>query len=374
MATNFNLDVGGSLTCHAWNKDNSQIALSPNSKEVIIFKKIGSTWTKFQTLTEHSSKVLSIDWAPQSDRIVTCGADKNAYVWSLDGQTWKPELVVLRINKAATCVKWSPNEKKFAVGCGHRCICICYFEESQCFWVAKHIKKQIRSTTLCLDWHPNNALIAAGGSDFKCRIFVAYVPEVDGEKPQATPWGTSLKPADCIAEFSAANHGWVHSCSFNFSGNVLAFVAHDSCVYMVNAAQNNKEVVSLRTPFLPFLSFKFITETVGIAAGHDCYPITFSVDGSGIKMLDKLQVCGAAKAPTGATSAMDLFNRLDRSRQDKSSTQSQTIHQNSIKQINVYRMADNSNVSHVTTCGLDGNVVLWDLKALESQFSNLRIH
>ncbi len=111
------------------------------------------------------------------------------------------------------------SEKKFAVGCGHRCICICYFEESQCFWVAKHIKKQIRSTTLCLDWHPNNALIAAGGSDFKCRIFVAYVPEVDGQHPQPTPWGTSLKPADCIAEFSAANHGWVHSCAFNFSGS-----------------------------------------------------------------------------------------------------------------------------------------------------------
>lgn len=113
-------------------------------------------------------------------------------------------------------------EKKFAVGCGHRCICVCYFEESQCFWVAKHIKKQIRSTTLCLDWHPNNVLIAAGGSDFKCRIFVAYVLEVDGQQPQPTPWGTSLKPADCIAEFTASNHGWVHSCAFNLSAKTSA--------------------------------------------------------------------------------------------------------------------------------------------------------
>lgn len=375
MASNLGLDVTGSITCHAWNKDNSQIALSPNSKEVIIFRKTGATWSKFQTLTEHSSKVLSIDWAPESNRIVTCGADKNAYVWSFDGQAWKPELVVLRINKAATFVKWSPNEKKFAVGCGHRCICVCYFEESQCFWVAKHIKKQIRSTTLCLDWHPNSCLIAAGGSDFKCRIFVAYVPEVDGQPPQPTPWGTSLKPADCIAEYAAANHGWVHSCAFNFSGTALAFVAHDSCVYMVNGAQNNKEVLCLRTPFLPFLSFKFITDSMGIAAGHDCYPVTFSLNSNGIQMLDKLQV-SSAKASNAATSAMDMFNRLDRSRQDSSSssTQAQTIHKNSIKQVNIYNKQGRDKVSHVTTCSLDGTVVLWDLKALESQFSNLRIN
>lgn len=55
---------------------------------------------------------MSIDWAPQSNRIVTCGSDKNAYVWSLDGRAWKPELVVLRVQRAATCVKWSPNGKK----------------------------------------------------------------------------------------------------------------------------------------------------------------------------------------------------------------------------------------------------------------------
>lgn len=375
MAQNLNLDLIGSITCHAWNKDNTQIALSPNSQEVFIYNKSGTTWSKFQTLTEHSSKVLSIDWAPESNRIVTCGADKNAYVWSFDGNLWKPELVVLRINKAATCVKWSPNEKKFAVGCGHRCICVCYFEESQCFWVAKHIKKQIRSTTLCLDWHPNNALIAAGGSDFKCRIFVAHVPEVDGEKPVPTQWGTSLKPADCIAEYAAANHGWVHSCAFNFSGNSLVFVAHDSCVYMVNAEQNNKEVLSLRTPFLPFLSFQFISDTMGIAAGHDCYPVTFSFDNNSIRMLDKLQV-SSTKETSIKNSAMNMFNRMDRARQDQSSqsTQATTIHQNSIKQINVYQKLDTNRVSHVSTCGLDGNVVIWDLKALESQFKNLRIN
>jgi actin related protein 2/3 complex, subunit 1A/1B len=172
----------------------------------------------------------------------------------------------LRINRAATCVQWSPNEKKFAVGCGHRCICVCYFEPNQCFWVAKHIKKQIRSTTLCLDWHPNSCLIAAGGSDFKCRIFGAYVPDIDGPSPAPTKWSAKISSNECVAEFSTANHGWVHSCSFNQSGTILAFVGHDSTVYMVDANKNSKYLISKRTPFLPFLSMKFVTENTIIAA------------------------------------------------------------------------------------------------------------
>jgi actin related protein 2/3 complex, subunit 1A/1B len=39
------------------------------------------------------------------------------------GQTiWKPTLVLLRINRAATSVRWSPLEDKFAVASGARYI------------------------------------------------------------------------------------------------------------------------------------------------------------------------------------------------------------------------------------------------------------
>lgn len=107
--------------------------------------------------------------------------------------------------------------------------------------MAKHIKKQIRSTTLCLDWHPSNSLIAAGGTDFKCRLFGAHITEVDGPMNQSFSWAAKISPADCLAEYSASNHGWVYACSFNKTGNVLAFVAHDSTVYMVDAERNPQE-------------------------------------------------------------------------------------------------------------------------------------
>jgi len=52
-------------------------------------------------------------------------------VWSQtrDPQTgrldWKPTLVLLNINRAATFVRWSPLENKFAVASGARCVPQC---------------------------------------------------------------------------------------------------------------------------------------------------------------------------------------------------------------------------------------------------------
>ena len=47
---------------------------------------------------------------------------------------------------------------------------VCYYDKDNDWWVAKHIKKPLRSTVTCLDWHPNNVLLAAGATDYKVRI------------------------------------------------------------------------------------------------------------------------------------------------------------------------------------------------------------
>jgi len=84
-------------------------------------------------------------------QVFVCEQDRNAYVWTQQPGNnglprWKPTLVILRINRAATCVRWSPLENKFAVGSGARLISVCYFESDNDWWVSKHIKKQFRST------------------------------------------------------------------------------------------------------------------------------------------------------------------------------------------------------------------------------------
>ena len=120
----------------------AEIAVSLNSNHAQIYARQGSEWIQTETLAEvsrhhpnrdfeleglqHDKIITSIDWAPNSNRIVTASQDRNAYVWqqNIDQDTgklvWKPTLVLLRINRAATHVRWSPNEDKFAVASGAR--------------------------------------------------------------------------------------------------------------------------------------------------------------------------------------------------------------------------------------------------------------
>ena len=45
------------ITCHAWNRDRTQIALSPNNHEVHIYKKNGGQWVKAHELKEHNGHI-----------------------------------------------------------------------------------------------------------------------------------------------------------------------------------------------------------------------------------------------------------------------------------------------------------------------------
>ena len=48
--------------------------MSPNNNEVHIYSKKGGKWECEHKLTEHTSRVTGMDWAPKSGSLVTCGA------------------------------------------------------------------------------------------------------------------------------------------------------------------------------------------------------------------------------------------------------------------------------------------------------------
>lgn len=85
------------------------MAVAANN-EVHLYGLQDDEWVLDEVLVKHDLAVTGIDWAPRTNRIVTCSADRNAYVWTpaANGQ-WTPELVLLRIDRAATCVRWSPS-------------------------------------------------------------------------------------------------------------------------------------------------------------------------------------------------------------------------------------------------------------------------
>ncbi|XP_018335466.1 actin-related protein 2/3 complex subunit 1A [Agrilus planipennis] len=365
-------NISTPITCHAWNKNRTKIALSPNNHEVHIYEKIGNEWKLQDVLSQHDLRVMGIDWGPNTNRIVTCAIDRNAYVWTQsDDGKWKPTLVLLRINRAATCVKWSPEENKFAVGCGARLISVCYFESSNDWWVSKHIKKPIRSTVTSLDWHPNNILLVAGSADFKVRVYSAYMKDIE-KMPEPTPWGAKMSLGQLLAEFinSPSGGGWIHSVSFSPSGNKICWVAHDSSINVADAARGNV-VFKLKTDQLPFLSCIWVTERSIVAGGYSCVPLLYSLGSNGqlgfVAKLDNSQ-----KKEVSGFSAMKKFQSLDKQARIHVDNGLDSIHQKAITTIRLYS-GTNADATKISTSGLDDHLVVWDLMSLETAIQGLKI-
>lgn len=286
--------------------------------------------------------------------------DRNAYVWEPSPQGWKPTLVLLRINRAATFVRWSPSEKKFAVGSGARLIAVCYFEEENDWWVSKHLKKPIRSTITTLAWHPNSVLLAAGSTDSHARVFSGFVKGIDA-RPEASVWGERLPFNTVCGEYLNESAGWVHAVSFSPSGDALAFAAHDSSitvVYPSGPEQPPRAIINISTQTLPFTSLIWNGEAEIIAAGYDCEAFRFRGNEQGWDIAGSVE----AKARPGhgqrEESALNMFRQMDLKGKTKDDTQLTTTHQNTINTIRVFE-GSAGGVRRFSTSGVDGRLVIW---------------
>jgi len=304
--------------------------------------------------------VTGIDWGKTTNRIVSCSQDRNAYVWSWEKEknTWKPALVILRINRAATAVEWSPKENKFAVSSGAKCLCVCYFEPDNNWWISKHFKQDVESTLTCLSWHPNNILLAAGGTDNVVRVLSGFVKGIDNTKDVAggTPFGSKFPFGTLAASFPS--NAWVKSVRWSPSGHRLAWVTHDSITHILECADTNHQHITISSPHLPFQDLEWVDDNRFVAVGHDANPTLFSFAGGAWK-LDRQLDGKKNNAKAGGADAKKFF-------QDKASLGSEeggadreldTYHQNSIS---VLRKMDEKTYS---TSGLDGNLAVWPVAA-----------
>lgn len=374
------------ISCHAYSGNLSRLALSPNNNLVHIYQQQDPTWVEETVLSQHDLRITSIDWAPKTDRIVTCSADRNAYVWvEASDKTWKPTLVLLRINRAATCVKWSPNEDKFAVATSAKLVCVCYFESANDWWVSKHIKKPIKSTVTSLDWHPDNILLACGSTDYKTRIFSTFIKEVDQSYSKDTPWlqyklSSIDTTGNLVQEFSSSG-SWVHDVAFSPDGTKLAWISHASSISVVDSLVG-LTIITLKTRYLPFLSCLWVSNRRIVAAGHDCCPMLFGYEAGcnnqqngdrknttpsqALKFIGRLD--RSQKKEADGFSAMRKFRDLDakgnnadeQTASNLSDTSLGTIHQNTIRQIRKC-CKNKDTVDKLATVGLDGKLVVWSL-------------
>lgn len=368
------------VTCHAWNKAGDMIALSPNNNEVHIYKTNGentSQWQLKYVLDEHGGQVSGIDWAPESNMLLTCGHDRNAYVWKFDEKTddWLPTLVILRINRAATCVKWSPDGNKFAVGSGAHCVPICRFEESNNWWISKTIKRH-KSTVLSVAWCPNNKFIVTGCADNKCRIFSAYIEGLDSAEDDGfgALWPQQHEFGECLAEFDHAR-AWVNSVAWSPNGFRIAFTGHGSTAHFVQLlAGAPAKVQTVQHKGLPFMDMAFMNDDSVVAAGWECNPVLFTATGDAASpewafkdYVDKGEDKKAdKKGPSKFGAALGVFQDATKkgisiSAESKGAAETvlTTVHQNTITSVQIY-----AKKGTITTTGIDGQVQFWDLTKL----------
>jgi actin related protein 2/3 complex subunit 1A/1B len=339
---------------HSFSADRKTLAVARDNN-VELYSRTGSGFELKDELRGHDKLVTGIDIAPKSGKIVTCSqgvfsnsdpakqliyyTDRNAYVWEPSPTGWKPTLVLLRINRAATCVRWSPLENKFAAGSGARLIAICHFEEEDNWWVSKHLKKPIRSTVTSVAWHPNSVLLAAGSTDGHARVFSSFIKGID-ERPSPSVWGERLPFNTVCGEYLNNTAGWVHDVAFSPSGDAVAFASHDSSltvVYPNGADQPPKAVVSLSTQLLPFMSLIWTSESEIIAAGYDCEAYKLQGGEQGWQLAGSVE----SKARPGLSdgreeSALNMFRQMDLKGKTKDDTKLTTVHQNTIKTIRSY--------------------------------------
>ena len=131
-------------------------------------------------------------------------------------------------------------------------------------------------------------------------------------------------------------------------------------------------------PSLPLVSLIWTAENSIIAAGHDCRPLVFSGSEAGWNeagTLDNVNSSKSAEPRLGLggnpsvgrlkTGAFATFRDAD-SRGHSSSasaTRALTVHQNTITNVRAYEY-NGSEVTKISTSGVDGILVIWDVNAV----------
>ncbi|KAI5958909.1 ARC40 [Candida theae] len=331
-------------------------------------------------LRDHDKTVTSVDISPDGSRILTCSQDRNASVWEYDNGEFKPTLVLLRINRAATVCRWSPDGRKFAVGSGDRVIAVCYYEQENDWWVSKHLKKPIRSTITTIDWHPNGVLLASGSTDGHIRVFSGYIKGIDA-KPEASVWGTKLPFQTLCGDYTNETNAWVHGVKFSPDGDALAWVSHDSSigvVYPQGEGLEPRSILNVKTNYLPFKSVVWTSGNSIVVGGFNCNLVVFKGDEQNWQEAYQIEeqkdlTKETPKVGNGdddddeeisSHQALNMFKQMDlKGRASKPSAGGHgkaakaltTIHQNTI--VSIKNFAN----GQVSTSGIDGKVVIFNV-------------
>ncbi|KAM0048814.1 putative transcription factor WD40-like family [Helianthus debilis subsp. tardiflorus] len=241
--------------------------------------------------------------------------------------------------------------------------------------IYKLIRKRHDSSVTSVAWHPNNVLIATTSTDGKCRVFSTFIKGVDAGKPKKSGSGSlDAKFGEQIVQLDLS-YCWAFGVKWSPSGNSLAYVGHNSMIYFVDQIGPSPLAQSVTLRDLPLRDVMFVSEKLVIGAGFDCNPMVFAADGTGlwsfVRYLDeKKTTSSSGRYGSQFTEAFGKF--YGSSKQGTSNDKGRAgVHDNCITCIVPLKKSEGTKLTSFSTSGLDGKVVIWDLKSQEDLFEYL---
>jgi actin related protein 2/3 complex subunit 1A/1B len=152
-----------------------------NSSDILIYETNKSkdimSWKLINVIEEHNQQVSGLDWSAVTNKIISCGHDKNVIVYTWEDSKWTPSLVILSdLERAALCASWNSDGSLFGVGSGNKRVILGYYEENNNWWASVSYKVH-DSSVIALSFHPNKLLVASASTDKKVVIASCYIAE-----------------------------------------------------------------------------------------------------------------------------------------------------------------------------------------------------
>lgn len=233
----------------SFNKDFSLCALTTRDPVITIYKigdlKSPKTWTKQHTLTKHSQYITSVDWHPETNKLLTCSHDKTCIIWTFNEDKWDHTYLIAGSKLSYLTASWNTRGDKICAGTGSHNLIVGHYIKEKDWWTAEHIKKGgHKSSIVSCKIDANSLLILSGSTDCRVLIFSCYIAEVDDSfiteknKDLVKPFGT------CVYEY--VGNSWINYVCFNSSGT-LAYVAEQGknedkkSITVINFFEDKKE-------------------------------------------------------------------------------------------------------------------------------------
>lgn len=190
-------------------------------------------------LEGHLHEITGLDQFSNSkeEKILTVCNDQTGMVWSraAGANVWNRDSVFLRLTSGATCVQWTRDGSRFAVGSADGLIAVGMLEVESNWWVCKHIKCLEGCPILALSWNPEGSILAVSSVNGK-------VVFLDGKEE-------TLGKVTAEVEI----HCWVHCLAYSPNGQHIALARHDGQIsilstldFMISSSFISKACLPLR--------------------------------------------------------------------------------------------------------------------------------